>query len=50
MAIELDLHVSFGSTDNKISATELEARKITLGLLQLRYESYVKLSCFALRV
>ncbi len=29
MTIELGLHVSFGSTDNEISATELEARKIT---------------------
>lgn len=29
MAIELGLHVSFGSTENKISAKEQEARKIT---------------------
>lgn len=29
MAIELGLHVSFGSTENKISAIEQEARKIT---------------------
>lgn len=44
MAIELGLHVSFGPTDNKMSPTESEARKVTFWGCFI-VESYVILHC-----